>query len=210
MVQKSGRSIKMDNSRSESRREKILYHAKRIFLEYGYRDTRIDEIVAAAGGSKESIYLHFGSKKGLYQTVVHDMVKAAKVEFPVTNYQSDSIRKTLMDFGSSYLDHVLSEDVIKLLRVIISHSSIDKDGAALFRRFGPEQHYAELSRYLDYVVEQKQLRITDTYLAAKQLLAMLRGDMQMKALTETDYRPTQEEIRKWIDAVVGTFIRAYS
>lgn len=200
----------MGNIRSERRRQKILEYAKPIFLEHGYRDTKIDQIVAVAGGSKQSIYLHFGSKKGLYEAIIHEMAKEAQVEYSLDHSQDNSISATLRDFAESYLKHVLSEDVVKLLRVIISHSNIDKSGADLFRRFGPEEHYSQLSQYFDHLVEAKRLQIPNTYLAAKQFLAMLRADMQIKALTKTDYRPTQEEINNSIDAAVEAFVKAYS
>lgn len=200
----------MGNIRSEQRRKKILEYAKPIFLEHGYRDTRIDQIVEVAGGSKQSIYLHFGSKKGLYESIIHEMAKEVEVGISLENYQSDSISNTLRDFAESYLNHVLREDVVKLLRVIISHSNIDKEGANLFRRFGPEEHYHQLSKYFDYLVEQKELRIDNTLLAAKQFLGTLRADMQIKALTKTDYRPTQAEINASVNTGVDAFINAYS
>lgn len=200
----------MGNIRSERRRQKILEYAKPIFLEHGYRDTRIDEIVSAAGGSKQSIYLHFGSKKGLYEAIIHEMAKEAEIDFSLDSCKSESISATLRDFSESYLNHVLSEDVVKLLRVIISHSNIDKAGANLFRRFGPEEHYGQLSKYFDHLVEQKRLHVPDTYLAAKQFLATLRADMQIRALTNIDYRPTQVEISESINTAVDGFINAYS
>ena len=200
----------MGNIRSEQRRQKILDCAKPIFLEQGYQDTSIDQIVSAAGGSKQSIYLHFGSKQGLYEAIIHEMAKSADVGFSLEKSQYGTISSTLRDFATSYLDHVLSEDVIKLLRVIVSHSNQDKEGANIFRQFGPDEHVRQLSEYFENLNKMGQMQVPNTQLAAKQFLAMLRADMQIKALTKTNYRPTPEEIEASIDGTVNAYVKTYS
>ncbi len=196
-------------SRSEQKRKKILLCAKKIFLNHGYQNTSIDDIVSMAGGSKQSVYLHFRSKQGLYEAVVHEMAKEADTGFSLEHCDADSVDGVLRDFAHSYLNHVLSQDIIKLLRVIIAQSQVDLEGATIFRHFGPDQHYSQLAAYFDNLVVKNQLAIDNTDLAAKQFLGMLRGDMQAAALTIKHYKPGKKDIKESIDMAVRSFLASY-
>jgi AcrR family transcriptional regulator len=52
----------------------VLAAAMNEFSERGYEGARVDRIAATAGVNKAMLYYHFGSKQGLYQAVVRDMV----------------------------------------------------------------------------------------------------------------------------------------
>jgi TetR/AcrR family transcriptional regulator, fatty acid metabolism regulator protein len=51
-------------------RERILEAALSVFSRKGYHETRLDEIVDAAGASKGSIYVHFPNKEQLFLSLV--------------------------------------------------------------------------------------------------------------------------------------------
>jgi AcrR family transcriptional regulator len=48
------------------RRQVIEEAASRLFAEHGYAETRLDDIAAAAGVTKQLLYQHFPSKKALH------------------------------------------------------------------------------------------------------------------------------------------------
>lgn len=52
------------------RRELILEAAGRLFGEFGYDGTRLDDIAAAAGVTKPIVYRHFDSKRDLYLAIL--------------------------------------------------------------------------------------------------------------------------------------------
>lgn len=54
----------MSTKREETRRH-LLAAARRLFEERGYQEVGLEEIGAAAGVSRQAVYLHFGSKPGL-------------------------------------------------------------------------------------------------------------------------------------------------
>jgi len=53
-----------------SSRESILDSATEVFMESGFSGARVDEIARRAHANKAMIYYHFGSKQGLYRTVL--------------------------------------------------------------------------------------------------------------------------------------------
>jgi AcrR family transcriptional regulator len=51
---------------SGGRRDLIVEVAMRHFAEHGYRGTRIEDVAAEVGIAKGTVFLHFGSKEGLF------------------------------------------------------------------------------------------------------------------------------------------------
>lgn len=58
------------NGDDTSARRRILQSALRQFADAGYAATSVADIAAAAGVTKPALYYHFGSKAGLYQSIV--------------------------------------------------------------------------------------------------------------------------------------------
>ncbi|HFO8954360.1 TPA: TetR/AcrR family transcriptional regulator, partial [Escherichia coli] len=53
----------LDTSHAQNLKEKLLLCAVNEFAEYGYEGARVDNIVKAAGCSKQTVYHHFGNKE---------------------------------------------------------------------------------------------------------------------------------------------------
>lgn len=51
------------------RRQQLVEVGRRIFAEYGYDASTVEEIASVAGVSKPVVYEHFGGKEGLYAVV---------------------------------------------------------------------------------------------------------------------------------------------
>ena len=51
------------------KKDRILEVAKKIFLEKGYKETKITDIAKAAGISPATIYLYFNGKKDLFDSL---------------------------------------------------------------------------------------------------------------------------------------------
>lgn len=58
-------------SQSAQRRDAILLAVIPIFGRYGFRRTSIEELAAAAGLSKQGLYLHFSSKEELFREAMN-------------------------------------------------------------------------------------------------------------------------------------------
>lgn len=55
--------------RNESKRKDLLQTALRLFSQYGYRRTSVDEIAAAAQVAKGTLYAHFDGKETLFRAL---------------------------------------------------------------------------------------------------------------------------------------------
>ena len=60
----------VNKNKASGTRERILKVASEKFADEGFSGARVDQIAAAANTSKHMLYYHFGSKKGLYESVL--------------------------------------------------------------------------------------------------------------------------------------------
>ena len=63
-----------------STREKLVEAAGHVFAEHGYHATTVREIVKRSGANIAAVNYHFGDKLGLYTEVLHQSVRAARVD----------------------------------------------------------------------------------------------------------------------------------
>lgn len=65
-------------------RARILVAAVAEFSAFGLAGARVDRIAAAAAANKRSIYVHFGSKEGLFDAALHEVISALTAAVPLT------------------------------------------------------------------------------------------------------------------------------
>ena len=64
----------MKGEKGERRKKELLKIAYRMFIEKGYDNTSIDEIIAEAGIAKGTYYYHFPSKEATLEAVIEMMI----------------------------------------------------------------------------------------------------------------------------------------
>jgi AcrR family transcriptional regulator len=154
-------------------RERILRSAAELFAEKPFDAVPVDDVAAAAGVGKGSVYRQFGSKEELYATIVIDGFVALQTE----------IRRALVESGSA------RDRIAAVVRHTIGFFWSRRQFFLLLRdpkalRTQQEQQYRarrrELSRLVtdilnDGIRTREVSRSLDTRVAAEALLGMLRG-----------------------------------
>ena len=75
-------------------RQQILDAAIEVFAEKGYHDTRIDDIVAAAGKSKGGVYFYFKSKQDIFLALIDSFAEVlAEGLLQAISSESNGIRR---------------------------------------------------------------------------------------------------------------------
>ena len=59
-------ATRQGSSNAQTKRELIVEVAMRHFAEHGYRGARVEDIAAEVGVAKGTVFLHFGTKEGLF------------------------------------------------------------------------------------------------------------------------------------------------
>ena len=63
---------------ARTRRDEIVDAAVPIFLRFGYKKASMDAVAAAAGLSRQAVYLHFPGKEALFGAVVDNLCAATQ------------------------------------------------------------------------------------------------------------------------------------
>jgi AcrR family transcriptional regulator len=66
------KTVPSENSRPRNTREKIIWAARRVFAEKGYSQTRIQDLLKAAGVSPGAFYNYFSNKEELFLEIVRE------------------------------------------------------------------------------------------------------------------------------------------
>ncbi len=114
-VEPSFRSLSRDE-----RRERILWAAKHVMLEKGVEEASMDDVAAAAGTTKPTVYAHFGSKDELFAAVV-ELIKGlflGKLKSPEA-YGSDPVEAVAL-FCARFVELSCWRDAVAYQRVTLA------------------------------------------------------------------------------------------
>jgi len=189
------------------RRQALLDAARAVFLEKGYANATIDEVVARAGGSKATVYSLFENKEGLFAALVAEAAEelSALVQtFPLDGRLEDSLR----DFGRHYLEILTRPERTALFRLVLGECGRVPEVGDIFYRTGPQIIFQRVAELLRGAAGRGQITISDPERMAHFFIDALRGHMHMQVMLNPTRRPTPKEIERHVDFVVETFLRA--
>src|SRR5690625_2735249 len=177
----------------------ILDAAQRMFLRHGFEGVSMDQIAAAAGVSKLTVYSHFGDKDALF-------TEAARVwceqQMPGSLFERAPhlpVRERLMDIARSYF------------AMICAPQMVEKQLARLFWEAGPQRVQEEFARFLERRIAAGHLEIDDVQRAAGQFFALVKGDLHSRLVFDCDTGEAAcpDRAGSHLEAAVDMFLRAY-
>ncbi|GAA0786435.1 transcriptional regulator, TetR family [Marinobacterium sediminicola] len=190
------------------RQRRILDAAREVFLEQGYDNASINDIMCRAGGSLSTLYRLFGSKLGLFEAMMmqtSNRVFAAFEAVECAAKRGDSPEQALKRYGHLLLERVLSPEAIGLYRLVSMDCSSEREHIqSLFYAQGPKRINEKLSAYLQRQVEQGIMNIRDTETAAFQFMEMVKGNFQLRALMGVSI--SKEEQDRAVDQAIELFL----
>ena len=134
--------------RGETLREHILWSAKDVFLEMGLERASMDVVSARAETSKRSLYAFFESKEKLFLAVI-ELVRGlflSRLKMPGDDLEKPA--DALVMFCGRYLEALLYQAQIRMIRVSMAEAERFPEQAALYFDVLFTQPHARLSAYL--------------------------------------------------------------
>ncbi|WP_138466665.1 TetR/AcrR family transcriptional regulator [Poseidonocella sp. HB161398] len=184
-------------SRGRARQQALVAAAADLFLAKGFAAVTVDEIVAAAGGSKTNVYRQFGGKEGLFIEVVE--VLSAEFLSPLVQLDLGRTGRAagLEILGRTLLRQLLEPRHIAFQRMILASSDLFPGLMARWLETGPRQSQAIISRFLGPGAESGRLALF--------FHDMIVTDPVLRAMMgET---PPWDEIEAQIDAAAAMVAR---
>ena len=115
--------------KGEQRKQELLKLAYRMFIEKGYENTSIDEIVAKAGIAKGTYYYYFASKEATLEAVIEMMIEKESAVAKGILQAPLSIPEKLVAVVNAFRpekEEVVITDVLERKENIVMHDKICK------------------------------------------------------------------------------------
>ncbi|CAH1576815.1 Transcriptional regulator [Vibrio jasicida] len=194
---------------TEKKRTRIIEVATELFIEQGFKDTSLDQIVSICGGSKQTLYRYFSNKEGLFvEVLAHNTKVSLESVFQLADKQNEPLRETLEDFAKKYLRGICSNPILSLYRIISADFNKHDSVPNQFWQTGPQRIHQYLIEFLKTDTISQQLNIDDADLACGQLLALIKMDYQNMALMGFDFL-SDEELDSHTQKAVTAFLKLY-
>ena len=192
-----------------AKRASILGAAQRLFIEQGYQGVSMDQIAAAAGVSKLTVYNHFGDKEALFGNAISAKCLELLPDDLFVNPPEGPLDEQLRTIGHAFFALITSEEAISMHRMMNTPGTAENALRELFWNAGPQRLQHIFARYLTARVAEGRLRIDDPDLAASQFFCLLKGELHPMMACGLRRQPGADEVARHIEASVGFFLRAH-
>ncbi|MEZ6030625.1 MAG: TetR/AcrR family transcriptional regulator [Hyphomonadaceae bacterium] len=194
-----------ETGRAELRRVAFLKAARDVFLEFGYEQANMAEIVRRAGGSLSTLYAQFGGKKGLFEAMIDARVQAVTQQMQVELAAHAPLNQGLRRIGEHFLTLHASPQSIDVHRLMVSQAKKFPEMAEAWNKRVTEGVRKALAIYLEDRATAGEIRISNFEVAASVFLDLVRARIQLRALGVPSYVASEQDIREAVDRAVKVF-----
>ncbi|QBX33598.1 TetR/AcrR family transcriptional regulator [Paracoccus liaowanqingii] len=188
--------------------DQVRTGAAEIFLRDGFSGASVDDIARSARVSKATLYSYFPDKRLMFREVLRSTLDNAFQQLPFDPDQAGPAPEALAQVVADMSQWLLTEPRLHLHRVIIAEAARFPEDALTYDRTLNERIVAPLAQLIDSWIAGGEIRAHDTTMSARQLVGLLIGQLQHRALLDTT-DPTLEEIQQTAGATASLFLAAY-
>jgi AcrR family transcriptional regulator len=194
-------------------RRRIIDAATEVFLRDGYVGAKTDEIAAAAGASKQTIYKHFGRKENLFEQIVLDRLGGIDEIFQAAIGQlaiTDDVEATLTAVARRFVHAIVQQPHLRVRRLVIAEAGRFPHLGHAYFEAGPERVHAALASAFERLTARGRLRIDEPVLAANHFTWLVVSiPVNQFMFCGDDTRFTEAELDHYADSAVRVFTTAY-
>ncbi|CAO3438115.1 hypothetical protein [Azospirillum doebereinerae] len=207
----TGKSLKDASTigpRGQARCQALLDAASALFMEKGFEQTTLNDIFQRAGGSRTTLYEHFGDKAGLFRVMMEEnserfldmMAAVADAE------RDEPVESALTRFGLHFAQCILDPRTTAILRILVAEGNRIPDIADAFFRDGPDAAVGRFAAYLRGLADAGTLRIADPEVAAQAFMGMTTGNLLVRRLILPDLPVPEAEVVDYVAKAVRLFL----
>ncbi len=195
------------SSRTEARREAILDAAKGLFLEKGFQQTSLCDILRRSKGSRSTLYKLFGNKEGLLEAMIQESTDEAWgiLQTWLTDHPAAS-EQALVDLGCRFMKTLLAPGALAVHRVLVSEAPRVPEQAAFFFEAGPERTKARLTAWFAEAQDVGDFVDGEPALLAELFLGMVFGDTFFRRVLGLSVELDQAAIEQKVRTAVAVFL----
>jgi AcrR family transcriptional regulator len=185
------------------KRAAILAGAKTVFLRHGFGLASMDDVAAAAGVGKQTVYRHFGSKEALFLGLVQSMCAEAIHTTAVTSHPANRpIEEELRDLGQLLARSLIAPDSLRLYRSIVAEAGRLPALGAIFYQHGPL-----LARSMAAKILAKRFDEKTATARASTFVALVVGDTHLEMALGYEVPDLKARFKKQIEEAIQATLR---
>lgn len=165
----------------DTRRAAIEAAAYDVLREKGYRRASMLSIAKRAGASNQTLYRWYGSKQGLFGTLIRRNAEVAVRALATAEGRDVDTR--MQAFGVALLTLLTGERAVALNRAAAADANETGELGQALARSGRDRIVPLLRTVLAAAHEDGQLSLVDLDGAAERYVALLVGDLQIRRVT---------------------------
>lgn len=185
--------------RGEIRAEKFLEAATLVLLEKGYRDTRLADIVAHAGGSLSTLYRAFGDKEGMARAIMEKSIRSFDEILQTLRQSNLPPEQALPAAAESMVAEILKPGRIVAHRIVIAEGLSAPELRDWFYEHGIQPTEKVLTEYFEREKRIGSLLIESPTDASSKFYLMIFGGLIMRTVNgrilAEDLPVVQAEVR---------------
>ena len=192
--------------RGLERRLALLLSANTLFLERGYDNVSLDDIVQHAGGSKASIYKYFGNKEGLFSAICDYRRELFFKDICVAyDPEKDDFRHYLIHTLINFHQHIKKDDNTAFMRLVIEQSQRSPELAQHLHEKGPKHIQLSIAKALENAHNCGILRCENPLYSAQLYFGILRN-LEWRILMCIPIIEDDQETNNYISYCVDRFL----
>lgn len=168
--------------RGERRVEKFIEAATEVFLEKGYRDTRLSDVVARSGGSYSTLYSAFGDKPGLAMAIMERSIAAFGESLDLLHRSDLPPGQALPAAAERMVEEILSPGRIVTHRIVIAEGLNFPELRDWFMEHGVSTAERQLSAYFEREQQGGRLILEHPPVAANRFYMMVFGGLILRSV----------------------------
>lgn len=193
-----------------SKRQAILDAARQMFTAHGFDGASMDQIAAAAGVSKLTVYSHFGDKETLFAEVVKSYCETQLPDAIFEAALDTPLRERLLEFARAFFAMICASEAVAGHRILCSPQIAGSNLPRLFWESGPRRVQAGFATLLERRIAAGELAIDDVPRAASQFFSLLKGEPHAQLVFGCCEAADPAAVETHLAASVDLFLRAYA
>jgi TetR/AcrR family transcriptional repressor of mexJK operon len=191
-----------------AKHSKILDAAIKLFLNKGIEEVAMAEIAAKADVAKQTVYSHFGNKENLFHhAMLHALDRRIISQLDID--LSIPIQDFLSDFAQMMVMALVSEEGLKIQRVMVNNTITSQELRGTYWKDGPSAIQKLLTDYLKNKAKQGEINIPNVDFAAQQFYYMLKARANALALLGLKNQSEMKSLKDYAENCVELFLRGY-
>lgn len=192
------------------KRAAILEAAKQMFTQGGFDGASMDQIAAAAGVSKLTVYSHYGDKEALFAAVVKSHCEQQLPSSLFEPMPLVPLRERLMTIAQAFFTMISAPAAVAGHRMLCTPQLSGSPLPQLFWEAGPKRVQSDFAALLQQRVAAGELDIPDVARAASQFFTLLKGEPHARLVFGCGDPGAVIDTDAHLAATVDLFVRAYA